>query len=480
MLFVSTLAVFMASLDGNIVTVALPKISVDLSAGFSYLAWIVTGYLIALVALVILFGKMADVYGRKKIYILGFILFGATSALCGLSQNASELVVFRFLQGGSAALFFAVSRPILLENFPAKEISFAFGVNTATSSIGAVMGPLVGGLLVAIDWRLIFFVNVPIAIVASALALREVPRGVRKPGSESALKTFNPLSSVLFIIGISLIMAWLTFYDPIVGLLGIAVLVPFIVSEMKSKHPLVNRELVRNKGFVYSLLSVELLTIGYSGIIVAMTFYFQSVENYSPAYSGLLIVPISLTIGIGSVTAGRIYGRIRNPNRLAVIGALLCGGALFAVAIGIGAETSLWVLEPTLALIGLATGLYWIPLLTTAMKFPSPDIVGTTSGTFSMFVNMASALSITIAVALSAYFLPHSLATQVYSGGLVNLPLAEAKLFRMGIESAILVMGAFNIASVPLIYTVMKEQRRSKAQTDIIVSEETVKPQQEP
>lgn len=458
----------MASLDSNIVTVALPRISHDFSAGFSFLAWVVTGYLVALIALVILFGKMADVYGRKKIYIAGFIFFGTSSALCGLSQNIIELVVFRVIQGCSAALFFAVSRPILLDNFPANEISFAFGVNTATSSIGAVAGPVIGGFLVAIDWRLIFYVNVPIAIIASLLAIRNIPPGVKRASTKVALQSFNPLDSALFIVSVSLIMIGLTFYNVLLGALGLALIIPLVISERRSKTPLVNRELTSNRGFVYAVLAVNLLTIGYSGITFAMTFYFQSVLNLQPSFTGILIAPVSLTIGIGSVATGRIYGRMRDPNRLANLGAVLCGLALIVIASAVAFEASLWIIEAALAVAGVAVGLYWIPLLTTAMKFPRQEIIGTTSGTFSMFVNMTSAVSIAVTVSIAAAFLPHALASQVYSGGLVNLSTVDANLFKMGIEYSLIVLGIFNLSSIPLIFVVTKEQRavRQRTETD--------------
>jgi EmrB/QacA subfamily drug resistance transporter len=456
---VTTLGIFMASLDSNIVTIALPKISLDLSAGFAYLAWVVTGYLVALVALVIFFGKMADVYGRKRIYITGFVLFGASSALCGLSQNITELIAFRIIQGGSAALFYAVSRPILLDAFPANEISFAFGVNTATSSIGAVLGPVVGGLLVGIDWRLIFYVNVPIAIVASALAIRNIPPGLKRISLRSALKSFNPLNTGLFVLVISLVMVWLTFYSPIVGVIGLVSLLLLIVSERRSSNPMVNRELRANRGFVYALLAIIMLSIGYGGISFAMSFYFQSVVNLKAALSGILLAPISLTVGIGSVGAGRIYDRSRNPLLLSIVGALICGVAMVILGLDVGFEAQSWIIESTLAVTGFAVGIYWVPLITAAMRFARTEIIGTASATITMFAQMTSAISITLTVAISAFFLPHSLATQVYSGGLVNLSSVDANLFKRGIEYSLIVLGAFNLASIPLILEALKEHR---------------------
>ena len=449
----------MASLDSNIVAIALPKISVDFSAGFSYLAWVVTGYIIALVALVIFFGKLTDVYGRKRIYIAGFILFGASSALCGLSQSITELIVFRIIQGGSAALFWAVSRPILLDTFPANEISFAFGVNTATSSIGAVIGPVIGGLLVGIDWRLIFYVNIPIAILASALAVRNIQPGVRRMTPGAALKSFNPLNSGLFFLTVSLVMIWLTFYISLVGVLGLVTLALFAVAERRSRNPLLNRELLANKVYVYSLLAAFVLTVGYNGIGFAMSFYFQSVLSLKPGLSGILIAPVSLALGVAGVITGRFFGRLKDGIRLTVLGALFCGLGMVSLGLAVGFEASSWIVEAALFVIGFAGGVYWVPLITTVMRAPKTEVIGVASATLSMFAQVAGGISITVTVALSAYYLPHSLAAQVYSGGLVNLTAAQANLLKEGIEAALLALGGFNFASIPLVLRTMKEQK---------------------
>ncbi len=464
-MFVTTLATFIAALDSNIVTIALPKISSDFSAGFSILGWVITGYLLALAALTLQAGKIGDVYGRKKIYLVGFVVFGASSALCGLSQNIAELIVFRIVQGASAALLFAVSRPLLFDTFPSNEVSFAIGMNSASWSVGAVIGPVIGGLLVAVDWRLIFYVNVPVAILATAIAVRKIPGSTNSLSIRAGVSSVNPLSSSLLAVAISAILLSLSFFNPSYAILGIVLLVPLVISERRSRDPLINRELRANRGFVYSILAVCALSVGYSGIAFAMSFYYQSVIGLSPELAGVLIAPVSLALAVSSVVAGRIYGKMKNPVILSFIGVVVAGSGLLILAYSVAVESSLWVVAVALFVVGAGVGLYWTPILTATLRFTRLELTGAANGTFSMFVTIGGAISVAVTVAISAFFLPSSLATQVYSGGLVNLSNAQALLFKEGIQDAILMLALVEFVSVPIIFMVMRQQKRLSAVT---------------
>ncbi len=460
----------MAALDSNIVTIALPKISSELSAGFSLLAWVITGYLLALAALTLQTGKMGDVYGRKRIYLAGFIIFGFSSALCGLSQNIYELIAFRVVQGASAAMLFSVSRPILLATFPPNEVSFAFGVNSASYSIGAVIGPVIGGFLVAADWRLIFYVNVPIAALATLIAIRKVPSGTNDVSIRTGLGAINPLNASLLAIVVAAILLWLSFLDLRYGLVGFVLLLPLLISERRSRHPLINRELRANRGFVYAIFAICALGVGFNGIVVAMSFYFQSVISLSSEVSGVLIAPLSLGLAVASVLAGRMYGRMKKPLILAFVGALITGVGLLAVAylVELGAAAS--IIAAALLVVGCAVGLYWTPMLTAALKLSRLDLMGAANGTFSMFVTIGGAVSVAVTVAISAFFLPQTLASQVYSGGLTNLTVAQATPFKQGIQDALIALGLVEFVSIPLILLVIKNQKRPTGGERLVVS----------
>jgi EmrB/QacA subfamily drug resistance transporter len=457
---VTTLATFIAALDSNIVTIALPKISTDFSAGFSLLGWVITGYLLALAALTLQAGKIGDVYGRKKIYLLGFVVFGASSALCGLSNNITELIVFRIVQGASAALLFSVSRPLLLDTFPSSEVSFAIGVNSASWSIGAVIGPVIGGFLVAVDWRLIFYVNVPITVIATLIAIRKIPRNTNDISVRAGVRSINPLSSSLLAFAVAAILLSLSFFNPSYGIVGIVLLVPLVINERRSRDPLINKELRASRGFVYSILAVCALAVGYSGIAFAMSFYFQSVIGLSPELAGVLIAPVSLALAVSSVVAGKIYGKMEHPVNLSLIGAVVTGSGLLLLAYSVSVESSVWIVALALFVAGAGIGLCWTPILTATLRFTRIELAGAANGTFSMFVTIGSAISVAATVAISAFFLPSSLATQVYSGGLINLSSAQTILFKEGIRDAIIVLALVELVSVPILLLVIREQKK--------------------
>ena len=454
----TTLATFMAALDSNIVAIALPKISVDLSVGFSLLGWVLTGYLLAIAALSVQAGKIGDTYGRKKIYLLGFFVFGISSALCGISQSITELIAFRVVQGASAALLFSVSRPLLFEFFSSKQIGFALGINAAAWSVGSVAGPVIGGILVTLDWRLVFYVNVPIAGVAILIASKKIPSKKSSISIGVGLRGINPASSVLLAIAVSMILLWLSFFVSTFAVIGLLVVIPLVINENKSAEPLLHRDLRNSRGFVYSMFAIGALMAGNGGLAFAMSFYYQSVSNLPPDLSGVLIAPVSLALAITSVVSGRLYGMIRSPTLLAVIGTLLAGAGLLALGIAIMNHSPIWYTAALLFVIGFGGGFFWTPTLTTALRFSKPELTGAASGAFSMFVVIGTAVSVAVTIAVSAAFLPQSVVSQLYLGSIANLNVPQVDMFRQGIGQSVLILGMIEILSIPILLLVHRQR----------------------
>ncbi len=448
----------MAALDSNVVAIALPKISADLSVGFSLLGWVLTGYLLAIAALSLQAGKIGDAYGRKKIYLVGFLVFGVSSALCGISQSITELIAFRILQGASAALLFSVSRPLLFESFPSKQIGFALGINATAWSVGSVAGPVIGGVLVTFDWRLVFYVNVPIAAIAIAIAFRRIPSKKGSVSIGTGLREINPASSVLLAIAVSMILLWLSFFVSVFAIIGLLAIIPLVISERRSANPLLHRDLRNSRGFVYSMFAIFALMAGNGGLVFAMSFYYQSVSNISPDLSGVLIAPVSLALAITSVISGKLYGMLRRPTLLAVVGALLAGAVLLALGLAIMNHSPVWYTVTLLFAIGFGGGLYWTPTLTTALRFSKPELTGAASGTFSMFVVLGTAVSVAITIAVSAAFLPQSVVSQLYLGSIAKLSVPQADLFREGIGQSVIALGIIEILSIPILLLVHRQR----------------------
>ena len=462
-LSVTTLSSFMAALDANIVVIALPRISHDFATGVSLLGWIISAYILATAMLLLQAGKLGDWYGKKKVYLLGFALFGIASALCGLSQNTAELISFRILQGVAAAILSATSAPLVFESFPPNERGSALGVNGIAWAIGAVTGPVLGGFLVAIDWRLIFYINVPVATVAVLLGLRRIPESPpKRPLAAGAGIGINLLSSVFVALTVAALLLWLTLFNPIFALVGAASFVVVVLSEKRSKIPLLNSDLRRNKGFAYSVSALGVFQTAFLAIPFGLSLFYQSLLGYSPIITGLSIAPLPIFLGLTNPLSGRLADKLKKPAIISIIGVLVVGVGTIAL----GFEMDSPSLSPVyigilLALIGAGDGLIWTPTIVGIMKFTRSELRGLANGTAFMVSNVGFAASIAILVAISATFLPSAAISQIYLGNLSNLTSSQALLFKEGISRALIVLGIIGFLSIPLLFMIRKEQGKS-------------------
>ena len=455
-LSVTTLSSFMAALDSNIVTIALPAMSKALASGVSLLGWVITGYILAAAALVLQAGKLGDSYGKRRVYLIGFAVFGSASALCGVSQSIVELVAFRVAQGAGAAVLTATAIPLIFASFPPTERGSAIGINSIAWAVGAVAGPLLGGVLTQIDWRFIFYVNVPVAAVAILVGLRRIPPVLDRKGKHAS--GLNLLNATLLGLAVAMVILWLSFFDywliPAALLLGAL----FVVAEAKSKTPIINRELVRNRGFVYSALALALMQTGFFGITFVMSFYFQSISGFSPVVAGLWISPLPLALAIFNPIGGRMFDRLRRPASVSIAGALVAVGSVVALAMGVDSPVpGLYVLA-LMTIAGVGGGLVWAPTISSALKFTKQELRGVANGTAFTLIFIAYAISVAVVVSVSAAGLPPSLVGEIYLGSVSGLTTAQALLFAKGLSEALLALAVVSLVGIPVYLLLFREQ----------------------
>jgi len=457
-LSVTTLGAFMSALDSNIVALALPKIALSLSSGVSFLGWVVTGYILATVAFLLQAGRIGDRYGRKRIYLSGFAFFGAASAICGLSQSIIELIVSRVLQGAGAAMLQATTTPLVFESFPPRLRGTAIGIISTAWAIGAVTGPVLGGFLVAFDWRLIFFVNVPVAATGVLVGAKVIQTG--RPQLASNIKDFNGLNSLLLGATVATILVSLTFFDFRYLVVGLVTFLALALAERRSKNPVLDPELRKSRGFVYAAIVLGISQIAYLGIPFALSFHFQSVLGFSSAAAGLFVVPLSIALVVSNPIGGRLFDRLKRPASLALLGVAIDGASTIALGISVAAGTSPYLVSSLLAVVGFGGGFVWTPMISSLLKFASPEHRGLANGTALTLVNIGYAASIAVVIAVSAALLPASAVSQIYLGSFGNLNAALVELFKQGIARALLTLGFVNFLVMPFILLVLKEQRR--------------------
>ncbi|UVC11692.1 MFS transporter [Rhizobium sp. TH2] len=379
---VTILGSSMGFIDGSVVNVALPAMQSSLQSNLATMQWVVNGYMLTLASLILLGGSLGDRYGRRRIFILGLILFAAASFWCGMAPSAGMLVWARLAQGAGAALLMPTSLAIIGAAYPEAERDRAIGIWAASAGLLTALGPPLGGWLVdVIGWRSIFFINPPIALLALVLALKlpadrrpEKPKRLDWAGSALAVLTLGLFSYGLVALGDGSAATGL-------ATLGASIVagILFLVVESRSKAPIMPLSLFKNPNFSGANAVTVLLYAALSGALFILPFLLVKVHGYSATAAGAALLPFSVIIGLGSRWAGGLSGKLgkRTP--------LIAGPALAATGFGILALTghieSYWIgAFPGLLLSGLGMTIS-IPPLTAAIFDGTPEEAsGTSSG----------------------------------------------------------------------------------------------------
>jgi EmrB/QacA subfamily drug resistance transporter len=394
----------MATLDSSIVNVALPTISGKLHADLSTLQWVVTAYLLTISSLLPVFGRIADLLGRRRVFSFGFLVFTLGSILCGLAPNIWVLIGMRILQAIGASMLMANSAALIIANFPPKERGRALGLTGTVVALGSLTGPALGGILVGLlNWRFIFFINLPIGILGYLAARIILPHD--KPQQNKG--TFDFVGALFFTIGmISLMFAisngqswgWSS-YPILVGLfLGTLSLAFFFLTEIRVPNPMIDLSLFRIHPFFIGNITGLLSFVALFANLMLMPFYLQQVLNYNPAQVGLVMTAFPLTMAIIAPLSGYASDRI-GP-------AILTTGGLLVTALGFFylstlTTTSLfWQIVPGPLLMGLGAGLFHSPNNSSVMSSVPPPKLGVASGISALVRNIGMVIGIAFSVSL--------------------------------------------------------------------------------
>ncbi len=354
------MALLLAALDQTVVGVAMPRIVSDLH-GIQFYAWVTTAYLITSTALVPVAGKLGDMFGRKPFMLAGMGGFIAASALCGLSQNMLELVAFRGLQGVFGGVLFASTFAVMTDLFPPEQRARMSGVFGAIFGLSSVIGPSLGGLLTdGPGWRWVFYVNIPLGVVATTLVATQLPR-VR---SHAKLRDIDFAGTALLLAGltpllISLSMlrdhSWLSIQ--VLGLLALAgvLLIAFFITERRVEHPIVPFQMFRLNVFAVPALIAFFSAIGMFGAIVFVPLVYQGVLGVSASNAGQLLTPMQLAVVVTATATGVLLARVPRYRFVgtAALGAMILGLVLLAQ---VGPHSSPWEVTRDIIIIGAGLG----------------------------------------------------------------------------------------------------------------------------
>jgi EmrB/QacA subfamily drug resistance transporter len=397
-------ALFMLMLDNTVVNVALPSIQQDLDASISGLEWTVNGYTLSIAVLLITGGRLGDIFGRRLIFLIGVCIFAISSATAGLAPDATALVISRVVQGAGAALMMPGTLSIIADAFPPQERGKAMGTWAGVSALALAIGPVLGGFLTEhVSWRAIFYLNIPVAVVAvlaTIFAVREsrdtsVGRDVDYPGV--AILTVG-LTALVFALVEGNSWGWGS-PEIIALLVGAALALPlFVFVENRVKAPMVQFDLLGDRNFLGAVVVAAVISFAMLGVFFFLALYMQDILGYSPLEAGIRFLPSTLMIVGVAPVAGRLADRF-GPRWLIVGGLLLVSASLFSFS-GIETDSGYLDLLPGFMLLGIGIAMTMSPMTSAAMNAVPVQKAGIASGVLSMFRMVGGTLGIAVTGAI--------------------------------------------------------------------------------
>lgn len=399
---VVAMCTFMATLDSSIVNVALPVITKILDTDINFAQWIVTGYLLTISSLLPIFGRAGDMYGQRRVLTTGMGIFVLSSTACGLSSSILMLIISRVIQAVGASMMMSNGPAIIATTFPVEERGRALGAIGTVVALGSVTGPALGGAIVGVfGWEYIFFINIPIGIIAFTMGRILLPKGVHKD------ETFDFAGSILFTISISSLLlvlshggswGWLSVKVISGSIIGAVSLILFVFTEVRVKHPMMELSLFRNWPFLAGNLSGLLSFVAMFSNAILLPFFLTEIGNLTPSKVGLIITPFPLVMGTVAPFSGYLSDRIK-PVYLTTLGLSITSAGLFIMS-GINAETPILHIAILQALMGLGTGLFQSPNNNSVISSVKRDKMGIAGGMNALMRNIGMVTGTAMAVSI--------------------------------------------------------------------------------
>lgn len=431
LIFSISLANFMAALDGTIVSVALPTISQIFTVAPGMASWIITGYILVMSGCVLIFGKVSDIIGFKKVFLYGFLIFTlgslASGYLPGFLNSFPVFILSRIFQAVGAAMIMAIGPAMVTAFIPMELKGKAMGTIFTIQALGGAIGPTLGGFLTQhLSWSWIFFINIPIGIGAILLGSRVIPESTAKPwrpgfDRTGAVLIFFGLASLLFFLSEGEVFGWTS--QIILGsfTLSLLMLGGFFWHELSAPDPLLEVRLFLNRNFLVTNLTIILLFFNFAGIFYLFPFYLQYVQGHSPSVVGLLFSTFSASIMLGGIIGGMVYNT-QNGRRINIAAALLEVSGYFLITL-VRADTSPWFVVICLFLIGTGVGM----ILTSASSMVMNSVSKKNQGMISSFTNLERFIPMIMGIAIFNIILIKGMAEIGITGELSKSVLAGVR-----------------------------------------------------
>ena len=471
---VTTIGVLMVGIDTRIVIVGLPQVASQLQADAEQAIWITQSYVLANTVLLLLIGRLGDIFGRVRIYTIGFGIFTIGSALTSLGFDPISVIIFRAVQGVGAALVFTNSIAILTDAAPRKELGFFLGINQIAFRSGAILGLTLSGLILSFfDWRALFYINIPIGVFGTYWARRQLRETVAVDHDAK----IDWLGFALFTTFLLCLMIGLTLgaYSPsqfntlyVLLFVGFIFLALFIVRSRRVTHPLVELSMFKIRNVTGGIFAMFFNIITWTAVLLLLSLQFQLVLNMTPLEAGIRILPFEFAFFAVGPLSGRLSDRF---NRMPFI---LSGLTLSTVALFLFSTTNqntpYLILSVYMIILGVGTGLFIAPNLRSIMGSVPPQRRGIGSALFTLFVNLGLTVSLNFAILIMSLTAPYEVITRIISAiNPASIPVAERLLFVESLRNTYLAFGVINaLAIVPSLLQINFRKRSIQTEDDQI------------
>jgi EmrB/QacA subfamily drug resistance transporter len=444
----TSLGMLLVATNSGTLIIALPDLERSLGTGLLELVWVILAYMISSTVLVLTAGRLSDLFGRKTAFVGAFLLFAFASLGAGTSSDGTELILWRVLQGVGGAFIFANGPALVADAFPQEQLGLAMGTNTMVAAIGLVIGPVLGGALVAISWQWVFWFNVPLALAGglwAALILREL-------SSRDPVRGFDIGGTLTFVLGLTGLVYGISrggisgWDDPLViwSLLASAVLLPlFVVIEHRGRSPMLDLEIFRNRMFAAATGAAFINGLSRFALMFIFVFYYQGAQGDDPITAGIKLAPMAVGMLVASPLAG-IWADRHGSRALAAMGMLLSAVALAGMTT-LQADSAYWQGLVWLALVGIGSGMFNSPNTAAMMGTVPADRRGIAAGARTMLQNTGAVISIAFVLAIVTAAVPKPVLFKIFSGLAAGLSSAQLDPFIENMHTALWVLAGTSL-----------------------------------
>jgi EmrB/QacA subfamily drug resistance transporter len=444
----TSLGMLLVATNSGTLIIALPDLERSLGTSLLELVWVILAYMISSTVLVLTAGRLSDLFGRKAAFVGAFVVFAFASLGAGFSSNGTELILWRIVQGIGGAFIFANGPALVTDAFPREQLGLAMGTNTMVAAIGLVLGPVLGGALVAVSWHWVFWFNVPLALAGAAwgaLVLHELARRDTVRGLDLAGTTTFVLGLTGLVYGIS--RGGLTSWDDplvIAGLALAAVLLPlFVLIEHRGRAPMLDLTIFQNRMFAAATGAAFINGLSRFALLFVFVFYFQGAQGDDPITAGIKLAPMAIGMLIASPLAG-IWADRHGSRMLAALGMLVTGAAL-ALMTTLQADSPYWQSLLWLGLVGIGSGMFNSPNTAAMMGTVPTHRRGIAAGARTMLQNTGAVISIAFVMAIVTAAVPKPVLFKIFSGLASGLTSAQLAPFIHNMHTALWVLAATSV-----------------------------------